>query len=332
MKDVAAAAGVSLATVSRVVNGVPVAPDLADRVHAAARELDYRKDVAATSLRRADRRTSTIGLVLEDVANPFSSALHRAIEDASVQRGLLVLAGSSDEDPERERELLRVLHTRRVDGLIVVPSGSADDELHAVRRSGTPVVCVDRASPVDGVDTVVADNRGGIAHAVRSLYALGHRRFGFLADHLAIWTASERLAGFEEAMTELRCRARRSWVHVDVHGSEPAHRAVRKMFTAANAPTAVVTAQNALTIGARRALVGLGLQHTVAHVGFDDFPQADMLDPPMTVIAQDPAEMGRQAARILLSRLDGPPDDGPPSYVTLPTRHIPRGSGELPPP
>jgi LacI family transcriptional regulator len=329
MKDVAALAGVGLATVSRVMNGVPVDPVLTDRVLAAARQLEYRKDTAATSLRRADRRTNTIGLVLEDVANPFSSALHRAIEDVSVHRGLLVLAGSSDEEPERERELLRVLHTRRVDGLIVVPTGAAEAELGAAHRAGIPIVCVDRASPVPGVNTVVADNRGGVGQAVRALHALGHRRIGFVADNSSLWTARERLAGFTEAMAALRCRTHRAWVRGDVHGMPAAQRVVTRMLTGRTAPTAIITAQNSLTIGARRALVDLGLHHTIAHVGFDDFPQADMLDPPVSVIAQDPTEMGRQAALIVVARLDEA--HSPPELVTLPTRYIARGSGEIPP-
>ncbi len=332
MKDVAALAGVGLATVSRVMNGVAVDPHLTGRVLDAARQLGYRKDTAATSLRRADRRTNTIGLVLQDVANPFSSALHRAVEDVGVQRGLLVLAGSSDEEPDRERELLGALRTRRVDGLIVVPTGAPDEELAAAHRDGTPIVCVDRASPVPGVDTVTADNRGGVAAAVRALHALGHRRIGFVADHGSLWTARERHAGFTAAMADLRCRTRAAWICRDVHTVEAARLAVTGMFAAAPAavPTAVVTAQNWLTVGARRALVDLGLHHAVAHVGFDDFPLADMLDPPVSVIAQDPAEMGRRAALLLLSRLDGA--DGPPEAVTLPTRYIARGSGEIPPP
>jgi LacI family transcriptional regulator len=282
--------------------------------------------------------------VLQDVANPFSSALHRAIEDVGVQRGLLVLAGSSDEEPERERELLGVLRARRVDGIIVVPTGAPDEELAAAHRDGTPIVCVDRASPVPGVDTVTADNRGGVAAAVRALHALGHRRIGFVADRASLWTASERLEGFTRAMAELGCRTRPAWVRLDVHTADAAQRTVTQLLAPASTPastsasssgpapgpTAIITAQNWLTIGARRALVELGLHRVIAHVGFDDFPLADMLDPPVSVIAQDPAEMGRQAARLLLSHLDEP--HRPPQSATLPTRYIPRGSGELRPP
>lgn len=177
MRDVAARAGVGLATVSRVVNGAPgVAPELAEKVREAARELGYRHDITASSLRRADRRTNTIALVVEDVANPFSSALHRAVTDAAAERGILVLSGSSDEDPTRERELVETFIARQADGLIVVPSGRADNPLRAARRFGTPLVVVDRIVKLDGVDTVVVDDRKGMAAAAMLLLAAGHRR------------------------------------------------------------------------------------------------------------------------------------------------------------
>src|SRR5437879_7948161 len=122
MRDVAALAKVSIKTVSRVVNGEPgVSPALARRVLAASERLDYRHNMTASSLRRSDGRSATIGVVLEDVANPFASALHRSIEDVAVKRGVLVLAGSSDEDGERDRRLVSAFASRRVDGLIIQP-------------------------------------------------------------------------------------------------------------------------------------------------------------------------------------------------------------------
>ena len=167
MRDVARQAGVGLATVSRVINGKPgVAPELVRRVTETARALGYRHDVTASSLRRADRRTATIALVLEDVANPFSSAVHRAVEDTAREADILVLAGSSDEHPDRERELIDAFTLRRVDGLIVLPTGGTDEQLAAVRRHGTPVVCADRLVEIDRVDTVTVDNRDGTWAAV----------------------------------------------------------------------------------------------------------------------------------------------------------------------
>ena len=145
MRDVAALAGVSIKTVSRVINGEQaVSADLTTRVTAAVDRLDYRHNMTASSLRRSDGRTATIGVVLEDVANPFSSALHRAIEDVAVARGVLVLAGSSDEDEDRERRLVSAFASRRVDGLVIQPATHDHSFLITERKAGTAIVFVDR--------------------------------------------------------------------------------------------------------------------------------------------------------------------------------------------
>src|SRR6266571_8370660 len=160
MRDVAALAGVSLKTVSRVVNQVPtVAPELAGRVLEAIKLLDYRHNLTASSLRRSDQKTATIGLLLEDVANPFSSVLHRAIEAVAGRRGTLVFAASSDEDVAREADVLRAFAGRRVDGLIVVPASRDLTGLAQERLLGKPLVFVDRRVALSGADSVTTDNQ-----------------------------------------------------------------------------------------------------------------------------------------------------------------------------
>jgi LacI family transcriptional regulator len=330
MRDVATMAGVGIATVSRVVNGKPVTPDLAERVTRAAELLGYRQDLTASSLRRADRRTHTLGLVLEDAANPFSAALHRAVEDAAAEHGLLLLAGSTDEDPVRERGLLKTFTARRVDGLLVVPTGRNDTDLDAARRAGTPVVCMDRPSTAPQVDTVTVDNRAGVRTAVKRLHEAGHRRIGFLGDLRSIWTAEERCAGFVEGLAEVGCVLHPSLVRRGLHGAEAAQEATRELLALAHAPTALVSGQNLLTVGARMALQELQLQRRVALIGFDDLPLAGLLDPGISVIAQDHAAIGREAAGLLFDRLGG--EDGPARHRVLPTRYLARGSGELPAP
>jgi LacI family transcriptional regulator len=329
MRDVATVAGVGIATVSRVVNGKPgVTADLAERVTRAAELLGYRHDLTASSLRRADRRTNTIGLILEDAANPFSAALHRAVEDTAADRGLLVLAGSTDEDPVRERGLVKTFTARRVDGLIVVPTGRTDTELDAARRAGTPVVCVDRPTTAPGVDTVTVDNRTGIRAAVKALHAAGHRRIAFLGDLPTIWTAEERYAGFVEGLATTGCVLDAPLVRRGLHGTHAAEQAALDLLTLPQPPTALVSGQNLLTVGARRALQDLRLQHRVALIGFDDLPLAELLEPGVSVIAQDHAAIGREAATLLCDRLDG--EQGPARHRVLATRYLARGSGELP--
>ncbi len=331
MLDVAALAGVSLKTVSRVVNQAPnVAPELVTRVLDAIRLLDYRPNLTASSLRRADRKTAAIGLLLEDVANPFSSALHRAVEDVARQRGSLVFAGSNDEDADRERELLLALVARRVDGLIAVPVADNHGGLLREQRLGRPMVVVDRLVASGDADTVTVDNRGGAQRAVRHLAAHGHRRIAFLGDLHTIWTAAERYLGYLEGLAAAGIQLDPRVVCHDIHGIEAAERATLELLSTTEPPTALFTGQNLITIGAIRALQRLGLQHQVALVGFDDILLADLLVPRVSVIAQDPAKLGRTAAELLFARLDG--DRTPPRHVVVPTRLVPRGSGELPPP
>src|SRR5438445_2990270 len=177
MRDVAALARVSLKTVSRVVNGAPtVDADLADRVRRAVAQLNYRHNMTASNLRRGDRRSFMIGLMLEDVSNPYSSSIYRAVEDVARERGVGLLAGSLDEDPVRERELTATLVARRVDGLIIVPAGRDHSYLRAEREMGTAFVFVDRPPAMLPADSVMADNREGAIAAVRHLIGYGHRR------------------------------------------------------------------------------------------------------------------------------------------------------------
>jgi LacI family transcriptional regulator, galactose operon repressor len=330
MREVAALAGVSLKTVSRVINTEPaVSADVRSRVLAAIERLDYRHDHAASSLRRSDRKTSTIGVLLEDVANPFSSALHREIEDVALRRGVLVLAGSSDEDEAREQQLIAAFTSRRVDGLIIVPASHDHSYLLSERRAGTSMVFVDRPAAFLDADSILTDNQAGIRQGIDHLVAHGHRRIGYLGDLVTITTAAERYRGYEEALASNGIAIDPELVRLNVHGLERAEAAAYQMLTLPQPPTALLTGQNLLTIGTSRALHKLELHHRIALVGFDDVLLADLLEPAITVIAQDPSAMGRKAAEQLFRRIDG--DQSPSVHVVVPTRLIARGSGELAP-
>lgn len=330
MRDVAARAQVSLKTVSRVVNSeAGVSSELAQRVRAAIEELDFRPNVGARTLRRADNRTASIGLLLENVANPFSAAVQRAVEDVALPLGVLVFSASLDGDPERERALAKEFSARHADGLLLVPAGDDQSYLAAEQRAGTAIVCVDRPAVGLEVDSVVSTNALGAAEAVRHLAAAGHRRIAFLGDRTDIATARERHTGYLEAMSELGLHPDPALMVHDLAGSAAADGAVTALLGRRDPPTALFTAQNLITIGAIRALRRLRAQDRVALVGFDDFPLADLLRPAVTVVAQDPALIGRTAASVLFARISG--DDGPPSTRLIPTTLIRRGSGEIAP-
>jgi LacI family transcriptional regulator len=328
MRDVAALAKVSIKTVSRVVNDEPgVSPSLVRRVLAATERLDYRHNLTASSLRRSDGRSATIGVVLEDVGNPFSSTLHRSIEDVAGERGVLVLAGSSDEDAARERELVSAFASRRVDGLIIVPAGHDHSYLLSERRAGTAIVFVDRPPAFLDADTVLTDNEAGARRGVRHLISHGHRRIGYLGDLQTIATAAMRYQGYLEELAANSIDVDDKIVQLGRHGIESAETATIELFSSRRPPTALFTGQNLITIGAFRGLRKLDLLDRVALVGFDDFLLADLLKPAITVIAQDPVAIGRAAAELLFRRLDG--DHSPSAHHVVPTRLIARGSGEV---
>jgi len=330
MREVAALAKVSIKTVSRVVNGESgVSPKLSRQVLAAAERLSYRHNLTASSLRRSGGRTASIGVVVEDVANPFSAALNRAIEDVAVERGVLVLAGSSDEDPDRERRLVSAFASRRVDGLIIQPSSLDHSYLLMERKAGTAIVFVDRPPAFFDADSVVTDNAAGVRRGVRHLVAHGHRRIGYLGDMHTIATAAERHRGYLEALADEEIEPDERLVRLDLKGIEKAEAAALELLGRPNPPTALFAGQNLITIGAFRALRQLGLHRRVALIGFDDILLADLLEPGITVVAQDPAAIGRTAAQLLFRRLDG--DRSPSEHPIVPSRMITRGSGEIAP-
>lgn len=329
IRHVAALARVSLKTVSRVINREPgVSADLAARVGAAMEQLDYRHNLTASSLRRGGKSAS-IGVVLEYIANPFDSTLHGAIEEYALTRGVLVLAGSLEEDEGRERELIAALASRRVDGLVIMPASHDHSYLLNERRSGTPMVFVDRPPAFLDADTVLTDNLDGVRRGVRHLLAQGHRRVGYLGDLQTITTATLRYQGYLEELAAQHIGIDEGLIRTDVRGIERAEAATLELLSNEPAPTALFAGQNLLTTGAYRALRRLGVQHKVALVGFDDIPLADLLEPGITVMAQDAAAIGRAAAELLFRRMDG--DRSPSVHVVVPTRLITRGSGEIRP-
>jgi LacI family transcriptional regulator len=330
MRDVAALAGVSLSTVSRVVAGNQhVDPDLALKVEKAVEMLGYRHNLAAGNLRRADGLSASIGLVFEDVSNPFFSAVHRGVEDVARARSVLTFAGSSDEDATRERELTEAFLGRRVDGLVIVPTSADHSYLMREVAAGMALVFVDRIPRFIDADAVVSDNAGGARAAVAHLAEAGHRRIAFLGDRPDIFTAAERLRGYRDAIAELGGERDDGLVHHPAFRAVDVDATVRALLSGPSPPTALFTAQNLITLATLRTLHELGVQHEIAVVGFDDIPLAELLQPGVTVVAQDPYAIGRRAAELLFSRLDG--YHGPSRREVLPTTLITRGSGEIPP-
>lgn len=322
MADIAAESHVSVKTVSRVINHEPgVRPDTAERVRAVIERVGFRSGFGATTLRQG--RTFTVGLVVEDLADPFYSHIGAAVEkEARIHRYLLVTA-SAEGSPTRERSVLKGLLARRVDGLVVVPAGETPTADPAVALSGTPVVYLDR--PVRSetpVDTILSDNLGGIRSAVEHLVAHGHRRIGLVGDSVGVWTARQRRDGFVVTHRDLRLPGN-PLVAMGPHTVESV-RIVLAQWTADPDPvTAIITGNTRVTIPALHSLHDWA-RH-LSFVAYDDFELSDIVEPPVTVVHQDPAALGQKAAQQLFARLLG--DESPAQTVVMPTRLIVRASG-----
>ncbi len=331
MRDVAAEAGVSFKTVSRVVNGESgVSDELVSRVEGAVAKLGYRPDQRARLLRRSSGAPATIGFVMADVANNFFSNLLRGIEEVATTRQCLVLAGSTDGSADREEQLIEAFVDRRVAGLVVVSSGSISSTLRSEISRGTPVVFVDLEPEFEDVDVVRSDHKAGAVAATRHLLDHGHTDIAYFGDDATIFSARLRLEGFREAMTEAGFPVGPDRVVTGSRSADEWTTVIGHYLDDNPRPTAIFTAQNYVTMGAIRAFHERDLRATIAHVGFDDIDLADTITPGISVIPQDPRSLGRQAARQLFKRLDG--EQGPPARQVVTHQIIARGSGEIRPP
>jgi LacI family transcriptional regulator len=325
MTDVAAAAGVSLKTVSRVVNAEPgVNPATAARVREAIDELGFRRNDVARALRRG-QRFRMLGLVIEDVANPFYSAIARGVEEATRERGQLVIAGSSDEDPDRERQLALMFCERRVDGLLIVPAGGDHRYLAPELRAGMHVVFIDRPPGNIDADAVLLDNAGGARAATEHLLRRGHSRIAMVVDEITIFTQRERWRGFCDALAGAGQTIDDTLVRFGVHDAGTAELVAAELLSSSSPPTAIFAANNRISIGVLRALAAHDADLDV--IGFDDLELAELLARPPTTVSYDAADLGREAARLLALRLDG--EASPPRRVILPTQLVVRGVHEV---
>ncbi|MFC8128828.1 LacI family DNA-binding transcriptional regulator [Streptomyces sp. NPDC057302] len=328
IKDVAAEAGVSVATVSRVVNSHPsVSPGARARVLAAIESLGYRPNAVARSLRTA--QTRTLGLVISDVLNPYFTALARSVEEAARALGYSVIIGNADERPELQDHHVRTLLDRRIDGLLVSPTDGGSPLMLDTARSSTPMVFVDRWIPGVDVPVVRADGRDAVRDLVAHLHAIGHRRLAIIAGPAATTTGSERVAAFRDALGAYGLPLPDDYIGQGDFQADSGRRATERFLALAEPPHAVFAADNLMALGALDAIRAHGLRvpHDIALAAFDDIPWFVHTDPPITAIAQPTGDLGRAAVQALVDLIEG----RRPQSVTLPARLVVRRScGESP--
>jgi LacI family transcriptional regulator len=329
--EVARRAGVSTATVSRVLAGHGRArAETKERVYAAARELGYRPSRVARSLRQ--RATRTIGLIVTDIENPFFPQLVRAVEDAARELGYAILLCNADDDPERESGYLDLLVDRWVDGIVIAASSLGGRHREWLADAPLPIVLVNSAERGLGLSTIASDNRAGGSLGAEHLLALGHRRFGILSAPPRNVDGPARLAGTREAITAAGIDATTVTIAAGDAGVAGGQRAAAEILEADPDVTAIVAYNDLMAIGAMRAVRATGrrVPQDVSVVGFDDVDLAAYVDPPLTTVAQATTEMGRWAVTRLTDELadraasraggNGAAPDGPgeAAHVVLP--------------
>ncbi|MFI9830525.1 LacI family DNA-binding transcriptional regulator [Streptomyces sp. NPDC051913] len=326
MADVARSAGVSVATVSHVLNGTrPVLPHTRQAVLDAMDELGYTPNTLARAL--VTSRTRSLGLAVSAISNPYFTEILQGVEAEALRHGYGLLIADPHDDPVHEREVVQLLHERRVDGMIVAPSAEPGDLLAYLDRHRVPTVLLDRVvGDAPRFDQVCAENVGPTGRLVSHLADLGHRRIGLVAGLPGLSTSDERITGYRSGLTAAGLPYDEQLVAHGDSASAGAERATAALLALADPPTALVTANNAMTIGALRALRdhGLSVPGDLALCCFDDFAWADLFSPRLTAIAQPSKELGAEAVRVLLARLAAP--DEPARTVRLPCTFVHRSS------
>ena len=322
IKDVAEAAGVSIASVSRVLANKPyIRPELRERVLRAVEELGYRPNRVARSLRV--QQSNTIGLIVSDIRNPFFASLSRAVEDTAYADGVNVFLCNTDEDPHKEEIYLRLMRDENVAGAIFSPTEAAARDFPKYDL-GYPVVVVDRKIRGGSFDTVVINNEEASYRLTSHLIANGHKTIGAIFGELS-FTGTERRLGYERALRDnnLQCL---DCSRVTASQVETGYAVTRSLLQGRERPEAIFAGNNLLTVGALMAIrdLGLSIPADVALAGFDDTIWNTLVVPGITVIAQPTYEIGKAATQLLLDRIQVP--DRPVREIILAGELVVRGS------
>ncbi len=323
IEDVAKHAGVSTATVSRVLSGKPyVSEDLRARVLSAAQELDYRPSRVARSLR--EQRSRIIGLIISDIQNPFFTSIVRAVEDGAHASGHAVFLCNTDEDEAKETLYIDLMLAEHVAGVILSSTTGRNPAYNHLIHAGIPAVAIDRRVYNVPLDTVLVDNIGATRRAVEHLIAQGHRRIGAIVGHLNSSTGEERLRGYTDALMAHKIPVSDALIRIGTPRAPVGYLAMSELLALPAPPTAVFTGNNLLTAGALRALfdVGLRVPEDFAVAAFDDMEWAIFIQPALTMVAQPTYEIGRIAVGLLQQRIDDP--RRPPQEIILPAQIIAR--------
>lgn len=307
--DVAEEAGVSVATVSHVINDTRyVSPELTKNVEDAMEKLGYRRNSVARSLKT--QKTHTIGLIVSDISNPFFSELLRGVENVSTAESYSLIISNTDETIEKEELYLDVLQQKQVDGFIIAPTGKTDGKLKGLFNRDIPFVFVDRKIDNIAAPSVLSKNIAGSKKATSHLIEKDHTKIGVVSGLESVTTTRERIKGYKESLSQHGISFNTCLVEKGNSQVQGGYEAAINLLEKDNSPTAIFSTNNLMTIGAMRAIKSKGIEcpEEVALVGFDDFEWADIFEPTLTTVAQNPRKIGAKAANILFSLINGKQD------------------------
>ena len=323
LKDLAAHAGVSPATASRVLSGHPATSARARlAVEAAVRELDFVPNAQARALRST--RSDTIGLLVSDIRNPFFADLAHTIEQAALGLGYVTLLGNANERAEQQDRYINALISRRVDGIIVAPQGDSSDAIKSLTSRSIPTVFVDRIIPGVDVPSVTTDSDAGIRQTVSHLVELGHTRIGYIAGPQTVSTGRDRLFSFTAALAANGLAVDTDLIFYGDFQAASGSAGVHALLSVPDPPTALFAADSLMAVGALAVVhrLGLRLGVDIALVTFDDIEWFSLLDPPLSVVSHSVEDMGRIAVELLVDVIKG----GRPQSVRQPSELIIRES------
>ncbi len=329
IKDVAALAGVSFTTVSHVLNDTrPVSADARRRVLAAVEEIGYLPSAVARSLRKSE--TKIIGVLVPNVNNPFFAELVVGVEDGCRLSGYSVFLCNSDNDPKRQQQYMRTLLEKRIDGLLLSSAGDAEALARIFKLATVPAVTVDRAVPGARADRVSVNNQDGALKAVRHLLDLGHRQIACVSGPAEFEVSMERVEGWRRALQERGLAVDESLLIESDFSSAGGYEAARRLLRERPEVTAVFASNDMMALGALRAAAELGLRlpQQLSVVGFDDIELSAYVYPALSTVGCSIKELGREAARVLIDRIENP--GAPLKDVQLTPRLVVRESSAAP--
>jgi DNA-binding LacI/PurR family transcriptional regulator len=327
LKKVAELAGVSIATVSRVLNkDSSVKEETRVLVQKAIKSSGYHPNRIAQRLRSSTRSRKLIGLLIPDIQNPFYVDVIRGIEEFAYAHDTAVLIGNFSQDQKKEKLYLDILRSESVDGFIVAPSHGMDEDIESLVEEGYALVCIDRGLTNVNVDVVMVDNHKGAFEATEHLVKVGHKRIAHITGNPTIPTTTDRIAGYESALLKYGLPIDRSLIIGKESNFESGLEITRHLLQMANPPDAIFTGNNLLTLGAFDMILQLGrrIPEDIAILGFDDMYWANSFNPPLTAVRQSGFEIGRKAAELLHQRIDD--RDRPTAKIIMDTQLMVRKS------